>query len=62
MHSTNSFVIADAGHAANLKAKFLADAIPAEDLTGHLPDGVHFDTPSYKILGERYFKAMEQKK
>lgn len=30
MHSTNSFVIADAGYAASLKAKFLADAIPAE--------------------------------
>ncbi len=39
-----------------------AAIVPAEDLTGHLPDGVHFDTPSYKILGERYFKAMEQKK
>lgn len=35
-----------------------AAIVPAEDLTGHLPDGVHFDTPSYKILGERYFKAM----
>lgn len=29
----------------------------ASDLTGHLPDGVHFDTPSYKILGERYYEA-----
>lgn len=30
MHSTNLFVVADADYARDLKAKFLADAIPAE--------------------------------
>jgi hypothetical protein len=29
--------------------------VPAEDLTGSLPDRVHFDTPSYLILGTRYY-------
>lgn len=30
MHSTNLFVVADADYARDLKAKFLADATPAE--------------------------------
>ena len=29
MHSTNLFVVADAGYRSQLRAKFLADAIPA---------------------------------
>ena len=31
--------------------------VQARDLTGHLADGVHFDTPSYKVLGARYYDA-----
>lgn len=31
--------------------------VKAADLTGHLADGVHFDTPSYRILGARYYEA-----
>ena len=31
--------------------------VKASDLTGHLPDGVHFDTPSYRIFGARYYEA-----
>ena len=32
----------------------------ASDLTGHLPDGIHFDTPSYEILGVRYYDAWKR--
>ena len=34
--------------------------VPAEDLTGHLPDGAHFDTAAYKTLGERYYEAWKK--
>ena len=30
------------------------------DLTGHMPDGIHFDTPSYDILGRRYYAAWKR--
>lgn len=29
----------------------------ASDLTGHMPDNIHFDTPSYEVLGVRYYDA-----
>lgn len=31
--------------------------VPAVDLTGFLPDQVHFDAPSYHVLGARYYAA-----
>ena len=32
-----------------------AGLVKASDLTGHLPDGVHFDRASYDVLGCRYY-------
>ena len=32
----------------------------ASDLKGHMPDGIHFDTPSYEILGVRYYDAWKR--
>lgn len=36
--------------------------VHASDLKGHLSDGVHFDTPSYRILGERYYEVWKSLK
>lgn len=37
-----------------------AALVRAADLTGHLGDGIHFDAPSYEILGVRYYDAWER--
>ena len=37
-----------------------AALVKASDLTGHMPDGVHFDTPSYTTLGIRYYEAWKR--
>lgn len=34
--------------------------VKASDLTGHMPDGIHFDVPSYGILGIRYYEAWKR--
>ena len=34
--------------------------VKASDLTGHLSDGIHFDTPSYRSLGARYYEAWKE--
>ena len=34
-----------------------AALVPAADLTGHLPDGIHFDAASQRELGARYYEA-----
>ena len=37
-----------------------AALVPAADLTGHLPDGIHFDAASQRELGARYYEAYER--
>lgn len=37
-----------------------AALVKASDLTGHMPDGIHFDTPSYTTLGIRYYEAWKR--
>ena len=34
--------------------------VKAADLTGSMPDGIHFDTHSYGILGIRYYEAWKR--
>ena len=31
--------------------------VPASDLTGHMPDGVHFDAAAQRQFGARYYDA-----
>ena len=37
-----------------------AALVKASDLTGHMPDGIHFDTPSYMTLGIRYYESWKR--
>ena len=37
-----------------------AALVKASDLTGHMPDGIHFDTPSYTTLGIRYYETWKR--